>query len=62
MNKDQVKGLVTELKGKVKEVAGSIVGNESLEAKGIVENTIGKVQSGLGDVKSAIDSKLKLDK
>lgn len=62
MNKDQVKGLVSELKGKVKEVTGSIVGNESLEAKGIVENTIGKAQSGLGDVKSAISSKLKLDK
>lgn len=58
MNKDQVKGRVEEVKGKVKEVAGSIVGNKSLEAKGVVQKTVGKIQAGLGDVKSDVKSKL----
>lgn len=58
MNKDQVKGRVEEVKGKVKEVAGNIVGNKSLEAKGIVQKNAGKIQAGLGDVKSEVKSKL----
>ena len=58
MNKDQVKGRVEEMKGKVKEVAGNIVGNKSLEAKGIVQKNAGKIQAGLGDVKSDVKSKL----
>ncbi len=34
INKDQVKGRVTEAEGKIKEVAGKLVGNEKLEDKG----------------------------
>jgi serine protease Do len=34
LNKDQIKGRIKEAEGKLKEVAGRIVGNESLEAKG----------------------------
>ena len=33
MNKDQVKGRVNEAKGTIKEVAGKLVGNETLEAR-----------------------------
>lgn len=59
MNKDQVKGRATEATGKVKEVAGKIVGNQTLEQKGKVQQTVGKVQAGYGDrkedIKDAID-------
>jgi uncharacterized protein YjbJ (UPF0337 family) len=58
MNKDQVKGRVEEVKGKVKEVAGNIVGNKSLEAKGMMQKNAGKLQAGIGDVKSDVKSKL----
>ncbi|CAM3823047.1 CsbD family protein [Polynucleobacter arcticus] len=58
MNKDQVKGRIEEVKGAVKEVAGNIVGNKSLETEGIVQKNIGKVQAGLGDIKSDVKSKL----
>ena len=34
MNKDQVKGRFEEAKGKAKEVAGKVVGNDKLELKG----------------------------
>jgi len=52
MNKDQVKGRVEEAKGKVKQVTGKMVGNASLEQKGIVQKIAGKVQADYGDVKS----------
>jgi uncharacterized protein YjbJ (UPF0337 family) len=58
MNKDQVKGHIDEVKGVVKEVTGNIVGNKSLETEGIVQKNIGKVQAGLGDIKSDVKSKL----
>ena len=51
MNKDQVKGRIKEAKGTVKEVAGKTVGNESLELKGKIQKTVGKVQAGYGDLK-----------
>jgi uncharacterized protein YjbJ (UPF0337 family) len=59
MNKDQVEGRVDDIKGKVKEVTGDAVGNESLKREGQVDQVKGKVQSGYGDgkedVKDAID-------
>ena len=52
MNKDQTSGRIAEAQGKVKEVAGRIVGNEKLELKGKIQNTAGKVQAAFGDVKA----------
>jgi uncharacterized protein YjbJ (UPF0337 family) len=54
MNKDQVKGRVEEAKGKVKQVTGKLVGNVSLEQKGIIQKAAGKVQAGYGDAKSEL--------
>jgi uncharacterized protein YjbJ (UPF0337 family) len=53
-NKDQVKGRVNEVKGKIKEVVGSLVGNETLEAKGKVQNVLGQAQAKYGDVKQDV--------
>lgn len=54
INKDQVKGRVKEAEGKVKEAAGKLVGNEKLEAKGKVQQILGKAQAKFGDVKQDI--------
>jgi uncharacterized protein YjbJ (UPF0337 family) len=54
MNKDQVKGRVNEAEGKIKEVAGKLVGNETLEAKGKVQRVLGKAQAKFGDVKQDV--------
>ena len=54
MNKDQVKGRVNEAKGNIKEVAGKLVGNEKLEAKGKVQKIVGNVQAKFGDVKKDV--------
>lgn len=59
MNKDQVKGRVKEAEGKMKEVAGKVVGNEKLEAEGKVDQALGKVQSGYGDLKEDIKDEIK---
>ncbi len=48
--KNQVKGKIKEMKGGAKEVAGRIVGDDDLEAEGIIEKTVGKVQQKVGDI------------
>ena len=54
INKDQVEGRVKEAKGTIKEVAGKLVGNESMEAKGKIQKNLGKVQAKFGDVKEDV--------
>ena len=53
-NKDQIKGRINEAKGKIKEVAGKLVGNKEMEVKGKLKNQAGKVQAGFGDIKADI--------
>jgi uncharacterized protein YjbJ (UPF0337 family) len=54
VNKDQVKGRVNEAKGKIKEVAGKLVGNKTLEAKGKVQKIVGEAQAKFGDIKQDV--------
>jgi len=54
MNKDQVKDRVKQAKGKVKKVAGKVVGNKDLERKGKNQNAMGEVQAKHGDLKEDI--------
>ncbi|WP_240481798.1 CsbD family protein [Dechloromonas denitrificans] len=54
MNKDQAKGRLEEAKGKVKEVAGNLVGNDDLELKGKIQKSGGKIQAAYGDLKEDI--------
>jgi uncharacterized protein YjbJ (UPF0337 family) len=61
MNKDQVKGRIKEAKGTAKKVTGKITGNKRLEAEGKVEETLGKVQGGYGDLKDDIEDEAKKD-
>ncbi len=50
MNTEQVKGRAEEAVGKLKEVAGHVTGDKSLEAKGLAEQVIGKTRSTAGDI------------
>ncbi|MDP2817297.1 MAG: CsbD family protein [Polaromonas sp.] len=59
MNKHQVEGRVDEAKGKVKEVAGRVVGNENLKAEGLTDQVKGKAQSGYGDAKEGAKDRAK---
>jgi uncharacterized protein YjbJ (UPF0337 family) len=51
MNQDQVKGRLDQAKGKTKEVAGKVVGNEKLKNEGRVDQIAGKSQATYGDGK-----------
>lgn len=54
MNKDQVKGRAEDVKGKVKEAAGDLVGNEHLQGEGKADQAKGKTQAGYGDAKENV--------
>jgi len=53
--KDKAEGKFHEVKGKVKEKAGQLTNNRSLEAEGTVEKATGKVQGILGQVEKALE-------
>lgn len=51
MNKDQVKGTVKDISGKVQEEAGKLTGSKEDEAKGLGKQVSGKTQKEYGDAK-----------
>jgi uncharacterized protein YjbJ (UPF0337 family) len=53
MNKDQAKGHVKDMVGKARQKVGSITGNRSQQAKGVANRAEGKLQKGVGNLKSA---------
>ena len=54
MNKDQVKGELKDIGGKIQEEAGKAVGSSKQQAKGLSKQAEGKLQKGFGDVKEAL--------
>jgi len=55
MNKDQVKGVVKDLVGKVQEEAGKLVGSKEQQVEGLSKQISGKVQNGVGDLKQSVE-------
>jgi uncharacterized protein YjbJ (UPF0337 family) len=53
MNKDQAKGHVKDMVGKARQKVGQMTGNRSEQAKGMANRAEGKLQKGVGDLKSA---------
>jgi uncharacterized protein YjbJ (UPF0337 family) len=51
MNKDQVKGQVKNIAGKVQEATGKLVDSKPQEVKGIKLQAEGQAQKGYGDAK-----------
>jgi len=54
MNNDQIKGRIDEVKGKVKQAIGIVVGDKKMEKKGQAKKIKGAVQAGIGDAKAEI--------
>ncbi|PQM27002.1 CsbD family protein [Sphingopyxis lindanitolerans] len=48
MDNNRIKGGAKKVKGSIKEAAGKITGDHSLEAEGIAEKAAGTVQSAAG--------------
>ena len=59
MNKDQVKGTVKELAGKVQAQTGKALGSKEQQAKGYVREAEGKVQHVVGDAKKLAKDAIK---
>ena len=57
MNKHQVEGRTDQAAGKIKEVAGRVVGNERLESEGMADQVKGKTQAGYVDAKENVKDK-----
>lgn len=58
MNKDQIKGRAEQAKGKLKEVAGKVVGNERLQADGLGDQVKGRVLKNVGDAKHKLADRI----
>ncbi len=56
MNKDQVKGSMKDVAGKVQEKVGEATGDRETEAKGVGNQAEGKTQKTVGDVKDAVNN------
>ena len=57
MDKDRIKGSAEQAKGKVKEVAGKVLGDSKLETEGKADQVAGKVQNAIGGLKDAVRGK-----
>ena len=54
MNKDQVKGAVKDVAGKVQQKTGEAIGSTSQQVKGLAKQGEGKVQKSVGDAKEVL--------
>ena len=51
---DKIKGAANEAMGNVKQAAGKAVGNDSLRAKGMMQERKGEAQQAVGKAKDAV--------
>jgi uncharacterized protein YjbJ (UPF0337 family) len=59
INKDQVNGRLKEAGGKAQEVASRVTGNDTQEAKGVINKNLGGAQAKVGDVTEKARSAVK---
>lgn len=55
MNTTTIEGQGRDVAGNVKEIAGTVTGDQSLKAEGIADQIVGKAQQGLGAAKDALN-------
>jgi uncharacterized protein YjbJ (UPF0337 family) len=56
-DEDRVEGSMRNLKGKVKEGAGKVLGDSKMETEGKGEQLGGKLQNAVGGIKDALRGK-----
>ena len=59
MDKDRISGSFDQAKGKVKETAGDLTGDDKLKGEGIADQVAGKIKSTVGGIKDKIRETLK---
>jgi uncharacterized protein YjbJ (UPF0337 family) len=56
MNKDQVKGAVKDIAGKLQQKTGQLTGSTSQELKGLEKQVEGKAEKAVGDIKEVLNN------
>ena len=54
MDKDRVEGMAQQGKGKMKETAGKMLGDEKLKTEGKMDQAEGKIRNTVGGIKDAV--------
>jgi uncharacterized protein YjbJ (UPF0337 family) len=54
MDKYRIEGMAQQGKGKIKETAGKMLGDEKLKAEGKMDKVEGKIRNTVGGMKDAI--------
>jgi uncharacterized protein YjbJ (UPF0337 family) len=57
MDKDRIEGAEKGIVGKIKEVAGKVLGDAKLESEGKAGQAAGKVQNAVGGIKDTLKGK-----
>jgi uncharacterized protein YjbJ (UPF0337 family) len=57
MDKDRIKGSAEQVKGKMKEAAGRVIGDSKLENEGKANQVKGKIQNTMGGIKDSLRGK-----
>jgi uncharacterized protein YjbJ (UPF0337 family) len=57
MNEDRMKGAATNVKGRIKEGAGKMAGDEKMKNEGMMDQAKGKIQNAIGGMKDALKGK-----
>lgn len=57
MDKDRIEGSATQAKGKIKEVAGKVMGDSKLQSEGIADQIKGQIQNAVGGLKDTLKGK-----
>ncbi len=61
MNDDELKGKGENLKGRVKQAAGSLIGNKKMEAEGAAERVKGAAHEKVGTAERKLDEATRRD-
>ncbi len=59
MNRDEMEGKAEALKGKVKQAAGDLAGDEKLHDEGVADEVAGKTQDALGQGRRKVGDAIK---
>jgi uncharacterized protein YjbJ (UPF0337 family) len=54
MDKDRIQGAAEQAKGKIKEKAGKMTGDQKLQTEGKADKAAGKVQNTVGGLKDSL--------
>jgi uncharacterized protein YjbJ (UPF0337 family) len=61
MDHDRIKGAGDQMKGKIKEGAGKLTGDEKLKSEGKMDQAKGKVENAIGGAKDKVRETLDKD-